>query len=876
MSGQRTPLNIRSRTRSTRGWRGLNIEPVRAFAEALRRHRPGDVTIDKAAGAEHGSLVLYVSEGTGLSTASAEAASKGAEHDHRFVEVEVPVEPLDTMLEEAGFAEGEIHFLKVDVEGFEREVLLGANLSRWKPWIVVVEATEPLGTTQSHGDWEPLVLSAGYQMCLFDGLNRFYASDDHPELVERLSYPACVFDQPFQRAEASLAVERSRGEWAVRIQQLTSERDSMARRLDETQLFAEKFVASEARLHDLDEHLRSVFRVMLETERNNLQLRAQIAFLEQSWRVAEGQRDAYHQRLIEANTHIEAIHRTVSWRITRPVRGVRRLLPREAAQEHDDVETLSNRSANGQAGHAVAGRVTSGTPRGQFQAEAEALVNAFALRVAQVVALLQGQPVPASVEDGIPNLNELEDAFRTSTETPSSLAWLALTLADGRYPTEAELSRAVSRFRLDGPVQLISEVRRRFDVALSERRAPTGGLDIRQGLTVVDISHTAAHDLHTGIQRVVREVCTQWFTSDTVIPVHWSRPGSSIRALADSERRRMIDWRSHLHTQGSTLVVREPDEASGDTLLPWRCRLVLPELVADPPRCDVYRALTVSGVITGLSALAYDLIPVTAAETVTEGMSGLFASYLSTVKYADRLSAISAATALEYQGFVSALADQGIRGPYVVAHPLPADEPVIDPADVERLSDDLGLLGTPLVLVVGSHEPRKNHLVVLEAAEHLWRQGNWFQLLFIGGSGWRSEPFEEEVERLTQAGRPVRVMKRVTEAQLWAGYSLARFTVFPSIVEGFGLPIAESLRCGTPVITSNFGSMAEIGSHGGAVLVSPRDPLAIKDAMHELLTDDFRLSELTREAQARSWRTWDSYAREVWEHLVPEDGRERA
>ena len=227
----------------TSGWRGMNIEPVRAFAEALRRHRPGDVTIDKAAGAEHGSLVLYVSEGTGLSTASAEAASKGAEHDHRFVEVEVPVEPLDTMLEEAGFAEGEIHFLKVDVEGFEREVSV-----RGEPFSL--EAVDRGGrgdratrTTQSHGDWEPLVLSAGYQMCLFDGLNRFYASDDHPELVERLSYPACVFDQPFQRAEASLAVERSRGEWAVRIQQLTSEHRLMARRLDETQLLAEKFVA---------------------------------------------------------------------------------------------------------------------------------------------------------------------------------------------------------------------------------------------------------------------------------------------------------------------------------------------------------------------------------------------------------------------------------------------------------------------------------------------------------------------------------------------------------------------------------------------------------------------------------------------------------
>ena len=74
-------------------------------------------------------------------------------------------------------------------------MLRGLDLQTWRPWVLVVEATQPLSKTPSHEAWEHYVTDAGYTFCLFDGLSRFYVADEHRgALAASLSYPACVFD----------------------------------------------------------------------------------------------------------------------------------------------------------------------------------------------------------------------------------------------------------------------------------------------------------------------------------------------------------------------------------------------------------------------------------------------------------------------------------------------------------------------------------------------------------------------------------------------------------------------------------------------------------------------------------------------------------
>jgi hypothetical protein len=92
-------------------------------------------------------------------------------------------------------AEGrEIHWLKIDVEGSEPEVLRGWLRNQVRPWIVVVESTLPLSDVPLDPVWERALLRRGYGFVYFDGLNRFYVHESHADLSAAFSHGACVFD----------------------------------------------------------------------------------------------------------------------------------------------------------------------------------------------------------------------------------------------------------------------------------------------------------------------------------------------------------------------------------------------------------------------------------------------------------------------------------------------------------------------------------------------------------------------------------------------------------------------------------------------------------------------------------------------------------
>jgi glycosyltransferase involved in cell wall biosynthesis len=127
--------------------------------------------------------------------------------------------------------------------------------------------------------------------------------------------------------------------------------------------------------------------------------------------------------------------------------------------------------------------------------------------------------------------------------------------------------------------------------------------------------------------------------------------------------------------------------------------------------------------------------------------------------------------------------------------------------------------------------------------------------------------------RLRAVGRPVRRRNAISDDELWRTLRSARFSAFLSLHEGFGLPVAESLACGTPCLTSSYGSTREIADGGGALVVDPLDDEAIAGQMRRLLTDDALVARLRDEATRRPPRTWEDYARELWDALLPEARR---
>ncbi|MFC4525291.1 FkbM family methyltransferase [Dyella halodurans] len=182
------------------GWRGVHVEPVLTYANQLEEARPDDLIIRAALGDERGSLVFYEIPSTGLSTTDQAIANRHKAEGFEVIETQTQVLLLDDVFAQSGFQD--IHWLKIDVEGFEEHVIRGWR-GETRPWVVVVESTLPLSQVQSHHQWEPLLLAKGYRFAYFDGLNRFYVAEPHEELLSAFGPGPNVFDDFSLSGEAS-------------------------------------------------------------------------------------------------------------------------------------------------------------------------------------------------------------------------------------------------------------------------------------------------------------------------------------------------------------------------------------------------------------------------------------------------------------------------------------------------------------------------------------------------------------------------------------------------------------------------------------------------------------------------------------------------
>jgi FkbM family methyltransferase len=191
------------------GWRGINIEPLLSHHSDLVRDRPNDINLMCAAGATVGEIELWECDVRGWATAKEEVMAQLSSVGHQGTLRRVPMRSLADICAE--LVKEDIHFLKIDVEGFEQEVLEGANFLRFRPWIVVIESTAPNSTIEVHNQWEHLLLKTNYQFAYADGLNRYYVALEHAELLVALRCPPNVSDNfiVFSHAKALNAAQQA-------------------------------------------------------------------------------------------------------------------------------------------------------------------------------------------------------------------------------------------------------------------------------------------------------------------------------------------------------------------------------------------------------------------------------------------------------------------------------------------------------------------------------------------------------------------------------------------------------------------------------------------------------------------------------------------
>ncbi len=185
--------------------------------------------------------------------------------------------------------------------------------------------------------------------------------------------------------------------------------------------------------------------------------------------------------------------------------------------------------------------------------------------------------------------------------------------------------------------------------------------------------------------------------------------------------------------------------------------------------------------------------------------------------------------------------------------------PQAEPGEIERLQARYGLGGGPYVLSVGTLQPRKNYVRLIRAFSQLTNQPA-HQLTIAGGRGWLYQKIFAEAE---QHGDRVRILGFVDEADLPAVYRNAALFAFPSLYEGFGLPVLEAMACGVPVVCSNGSSLPEVAGDA-ALLVDPLNTDGLAEAMARALEDADLRREMIARGLARATRfTWEQAARQL-------------
>jgi FkbM family methyltransferase len=239
-----------------RGWRGTHVEPIAHYAAKLRRVRSDEEVIEAAVGSGGERITLYEIAGTGLSTGDPIIAAKHKTNGRDIQARNVSCLPLSDILNR--HKAQDVHWLKIDVEGMEAQVIESWAPSPLRPWIVLVESTFPNSSERTYAAWDPKLLELGYDFVYFDGLNRFYVSRNHPELVASFGPGPNLFDD-FVLTSTAPFCRKVKAEIVNLSEKLAQQQSELAQRREIAQRLEKGKAAAEHKFDELDLRLRGVY-----------------------------------------------------------------------------------------------------------------------------------------------------------------------------------------------------------------------------------------------------------------------------------------------------------------------------------------------------------------------------------------------------------------------------------------------------------------------------------------------------------------------------------------------------------------------------------------------------------------------------------------
>lgn len=390
----------------------------------------------------------------------------------------------------------------------------------------------------------------------------------------------------------------------------------------------------------------------------------------------------------------------------------------------------------------------------------------------------------------------------------------------------------------------------------------------------IAVTHTVNSDARTGVQTVVRGLVRglqqiaetelvawhkPWKSFVVVDPKLWQRgvPEPEIPPRPPSKKLlaplyRSKFWKAirHWKRYRQSSIHRHP-RYHARLKGAW---LILPELIYGAELTEALKYARRRRLRTAI--IFHDAIPVLHPELVRREAALYHDAYMRAIARADIVIAVSKKSADDFRRFAR---ENNLSTPTIVACALAGEI-----ADQERLSAKINN-GTAEVhaLCVCTVEPRKNHRTLLEAFALASTKLPHLHLHLVGDRYRDADDLAKIVEEAAHQHPNLQWHGRLLPDELRRLYELCDFTVYPSFLEGFGLPVTESLWNRRPCICADVAPMAENAAGGGCLTTNVLDVVALSEAMLRLATQPNLRRKLADEIELRKIRTWQDYARDI-------------
>lgn len=461
-------------------------------------------------------------------------------------------------------------------------------------------------------------------------------------------------------------------------------------------------------------------------------------------------------------------------------------------------------------------------------------------------------------------LRRLLKPFSSNNEREFRAVWNQLyRLETANKAVAAELDKALAKV-----ARKLERLPKAAQRGLSERlgRAPAklvGSAELemrrpRPRLVYYFVDHTIQCPVNTGMQRLVRQLGRCLVEAgENIRFVKWDAEREAFALINQAELAHLGQW------SGPSLSDRDlelyPLEGAGtlqpisDDVEAW---LFVPEVThvtyqKQAPTLDAIMAARALG--ANIAFVYYDAIPLRLPDYAAG--ADAHERYMQALLLADLVIPISEYSANELRSFfVQHQCAEAV--PHIEAITLPGESALSNRTEAKSNNSE------KLILAVGSIEPRKNQLRLIAAFEQFSStpEGKDWQLILAGHL--RGD-VASEVHAAIQRNSRIAHVPQPSDEQLDELYCKAAFTVFPSVEEGFGLPILESIWYGIPCICADFGAMAEVAQGGGCMTVDTRNVAELSAAMSRLASQPEMISSLSAAAIARPMATWGDYAQAV-------------